>query len=360
VIRPLLALGLATAAWAATADDLLTQVNEALTPADRRDPTTGVRAQAIEAVRSTPGLAAVDRARLDVALAEAWVEAKAWERAQVTAQAVTAEATTPPDLKERAALAWLAGWSGAETAGDPLVAVAALGVESPRVVARALTLRAQGHLATGDAQALTDYDGALKALAALDPADRVPLLALRVTAMEHLGADAAAVQTWLNQRMEDPAVVLFTGGAAGGLLGQMAPALIAPRRDGTPGTIDLSTWRGAPALVVFGATWSEACATLPARLPPGVPKTLWVLLDGPETMAGIPAWRSRHGVTAAMVGEGRGWDGELDDAWRIEQIPTLVLLDAQGRITALGPPEAILPRLGVGKAVAPETDVVLP
>lgn len=354
MIRVLVALGLAGAAWCATADDLLKQVDGALSAAERRDPSSGVRAEAIAALVPTPGLAPAERRRLRAALAEAWLDARRWEAATKEAAALAQEAEATPAERESAALTWLTAWAGAGTDGDPLLAVAALGVDSPRVAIRALTLRAQRKLAAKDRTALDDADGALKLLATAEPAERVPLLAWRITAMEALGADAKAVQTWLAGRGADPAVGLLGGGSGGqGLTGRAAPALRAARVDGTPGNIDLETWRaGKPVAVVFIASWSDACATIPASLPTLKRPVLLVALDGPETVAGIPAWCHRLGVTAPVVGEGKGWDGELDEAWGVEQIPTVILLDAAGKVEAVGVPKD-LAATPVGQAPGP-------
>ena len=360
MIRLLVAQGLAAAGWAVTADDLLTQVQEGLSPADRRDPSSGIRAESLAAVLTTPGLSPGDRLRLRLALSEAWLEARIWAKAQTEAATVAAEAGASPEDRERAALTWLTAWAGSEATDDPLLAVAALGVERPRVAARALSLRAKRRIAAGEVAGLADLDSALKALAAADPAERVPLLVQRITAMESLGQDPAAAQAWLAEQAADPAVALV--GGTTGLMGRPAPALVAPRRDGTPGSLDLATWKGTPVLVAFVASWSEACAALPARMPTAGPglKVLYVVLDGPETVAGIPGWAQRHGVTAPIIGEGKGWDGDLDDAWRVEQIPTLVLVNAAGAIVAQGEPANVLERFAKKPAAIPKDDTVIP
>jgi hypothetical protein len=41
------------------------------------------------------------------------------------------------------------------------------------------------------------------------------------------------------------------------------------------------------------------------------------------------------GITYPVLGEGLGWDSEIDDAWHVEGIPAVVLVGADGKVLAV-------------------------
>lgn len=343
---------LAQPVWSATAEDLLTAANAAV-PADEQFSGSPARAQAIAAVLATPGLKPIDHLRLQAALAEAWLDALDPAKAEAEVTAIMASPTADAALRERAGLAWVAAWqlraqAAPKVLADPLVGLKALGDCGPRVQARALTARARWHLERKEPGALADLDAALALLAKNDAGERVPVYALRLTAMEEAGTKPEVIRTWLQERRSDPAAVLAAESALSAgqqLAGQPAPPLKLKRLDGKPGEIDLAALRGKPVLLDFFATWAKPCAlTAPAvtavarRWQPKGLVVLGVSLDTKDTLAGIPAWIATHAVDWPIVGEGLGWDSEVAAAWHVESIPRLILIDAQGvvRETDLG------------------------
>jgi peroxiredoxin len=221
---------------------------------------------------------------------------------------------------------------------DPVPAAQAVG---GRVQARALVARARWRAAQHDVPAaLQDLDAAVQLLAQSDPAERVPVYALRLTTMEEGGATPTAVRAWINEHRTDPAVALAAAAAlsaGAGLGGQPAPALRLKRLDGKAGEIDLATLRGTPVVLEFFATWSKpseitavAVSAAQRRWAAKGVTVLSVSLDTKDTVAAIPAWIATHALAHPVIGEGLGWDSEVAAAWHVEAIPRLFLVDAQG------------------------------
>lgn len=342
-MRWLLVLGVAVYAGAATADDLLAAAN-AVVPADELVHGSPARANAIAAVADTPGLDDEDRQLLHLALAEAWIDALDAGKAEKEAVALAAEATLPAPLRERVGLVLVAAWQVRVQAAEerlPDLQAAVVGY-GPTVRARALAVRARWKLAKKDASALIDLDQALALLADAEPGERVPLYALRLTAMEETGASAEAVRAWLQERRVDPAAAIAAESALSAvqrLAGQPAPPLRLNRIDGTAGEFDLAAAKGRPVLISLFATWNKpseitapAVAAAHRRWGGKGLVVIGVSLDSKDTIAGLPAWIARQAVDYPVVGEGLGWDSEVAAAWHVESIPSLILVDAQGLV----------------------------
>ena len=353
-VPALLAMG--ASAWSATADDLLAAATAAV-PADELTTGNPARANAIAAMVDTPGLAATERAMLQAALAEAWLDALDPGKAEAVVAELLALPTGDAALRERVELVWIAAWqlrvsaaaAGAAPLADPVVGVTALAPGFPpseRVRARALAAKAHVAIARKDASALADLDAALALMVSADAGERVPLYALRLTAMEASGATAEQVRVFLQQHRDDPAATIAAEAALTAvqkLVGQPAPALRLKRLDGKPGEVTMADLIGAKpgkaVLIDVFATWGKPSAlTAPAvtalakRWQPKGVAVVGVSLDTKDTLAALPAWIATYAIDYPVVGDGLGWDSEFAQAWHIDSIPRLILVDAQGII----------------------------
>ena len=63
--------------------------------------------------------------------------------------------------------------------------------------------------------------------------------------------------------------------------------------------------------------------------------TIGVTLDTKQTMSNLPAFIAKMGITYPVVGDGLGWDSEVDDAWHVDGIPAAILVSADGRVLAV-------------------------
>jgi thiol-disulfide isomerase/thioredoxin len=355
-MRLLVLIALAGSAYAANAVDVVAAADASLTEVQRDEPGSSARAEAITAALEGAGdLPAIERLTVQTALAEAWLDAGKPVLCLELATAVQAHGTATPALRERAALARAAAARALIRAGEApagtaaLAALAAAGDAGPRAAAHQRIAQAELGMAL-DAErkptdipgALAHLDAALELLRAQPAAERVPVYLLRLTVMERGGAKPAEVLEWIQAKVDDPAAAEVAATAVttqDKLLGQPAPDLIAPRLDAPGEIIDLAKLRGRPVLVDFFATWCKPCAAIApavarfAQLHPEV-QIIGLSLDNAQTIADLPAFIAAHAVTWPIIGEKAGWDGEIDDVWGINAIPSLVLIAADGSMAA--------------------------
>ncbi len=313
----------------------------------------------------TDDLPPAERAALRLHSAGAWLTAGQPEAAKGHIMAVL-EAHTEPTLRHQAGLLLVALWQHqVETSANPedlpdaVQALAEHGAFATEVTARAQVVEALRQQALGfPLAAIGMLDQALEGLGASPPELRVPVYSLRILAMEAAGEEPEAVAAWVDRHREDPAVAQLADSVlAGGhrLLGSPAPKLAGRRVDGTRGMFDLAEQRGTPVLVYFMATWSRSCAAvtptivaLDKEMGDGL-QVVAVSLDSRDTLPDMPAYRAAHGIDFPIIGEGLGWDGELDDIWHVEAIPALMLVDDAGIMQAVnledGPVESLGQRI---------------
>jgi thiol-disulfide isomerase/thioredoxin len=375
-----------SALLAATVDDLLHEVHQALTPDEINEPGNPARAQAIASLLGEKlGLSAAELDELRIAGAEAWIDAGQPQESEALLAQVFAQKNLPTSLRERAGLALVATWQLRVTRtdvekGEPgkkmtsvFDLLAEKKLDHPLVLARAHIAEARLlQLAMPDLRRaippparedepapetpahatfkavvgkyLQHVDFALDILREHPPAERVPVYAMRVLGMEEGGEPGVAIEKWLEARMSDPAaeqLLSSVTSAAEKFVGQKAPALKVKRVDGKDGVIDLADYAGKAVLIDFFATWCKPCeqigpvlAGAAAQLEQKGIMTIGVTLDTKETLTNLPAWIAKMGITYPIIGEGIGWDSEIDDAWRVDGIPALILVGADGRILA--------------------------
>lgn len=354
-MRLVVLLAAAAVLRAASAGDVLAAADASLTEVQREEPGSTARAEAIAAALDGAELPPIERLAVRLSLAESWLDGHQPLRCAEIATAVMKDASLTAPLRERAALARAAAArallrdGSREAAVAELDALAAAGDAGPRAAAHLHIARAELGMALNDERkpndipaALTALDAALTLLKDVPSAERIPVYLLRLTAMERGGAKPAEVLAWIQARVADPAAAEVAASAitAGDrMVGQPAPALKAPRLDKPGQPFDLAALRGKPVLVDFFASWCAPCAAVApavARFAAQHPDIhiIGVSLDNPQTMGDLPAFLAKHAITWPVVGESLGWDGELDDAWRVDGIPNLILVNADGTVAA--------------------------
>jgi peroxiredoxin len=118
-----------------------------------------------------------------------------------------------------------------------------------------------------------------------------------------------------------------------------APDFTAKRADGTE--VKLSQLRGKVVLVDFWATWCGPCV---AEMPNV--KKLYAKHSGPHfEIVGVSLDRSRaeleafmkaQGIAWPQAFDGKGWENAIARQYGVYSIPTMLLLDREGRVARAG------------------------
>ena len=125
------------------------------------------------------------------------------------------------------------------------------------------------------------------------------------------------------------------GGPVGVEEGQRAPGFVAPLVEG--GSVDLSDLRGRPLVLVFWASWCGPCvAEVPAlnALHASLGEAARILaVDSREDPATAEAAVRSLGIRYPVALDR---DGRIAAAYRVQVLPTLLVLDAAGRVRYRG------------------------
>lgn len=341
----------------AAVDTLLTDLAQTIPPDELAEPGSLIwpqtvakaAAQAEELELGKEGALA-----LKLAAAEAWLAAGEAEESALQTKEVLQTERLSERMRNRAGLSLVAAWQflaerggddeQAVMPGDPLSELAAFGDFNALVTARAGVVAgiiAFAEPGSEQTDSISHFDRALSLLADEAAVHRTPVFTLRLHAMELADVDMADIRRWLDEHQEDPGLqpildAIFT--ASQNLIGQVAPNLEAPRIDGGKAAVNVQ--EGVPLLVFFAASWSQqsdhmvpVVVDLQNTLKDAI-QVIEVSLDTRDTAAQIPAYIARHGISHPIIGDQLGWDGELDDAWHIDGIPSLILVDTKGRVAS--------------------------
>jgi peroxiredoxin len=113
---------------------------------------------------------------------------------------------------------------------------------------------------------------------------------------------------------------------------------------------EIASLKGTPVVLVFFAQWSipsmESIESLKrdlAQLPPGAVRMVGVSLDSaPEAVAQLKTQQARAWT---ILCDGRGWESPLVRGLGINALPTVWLLDKQGRLRSLNGLESSLTQI---------------
>lgn len=120
------------------------------------------------------------------------------------------------------------------------------------------------------------------------------------------------------------------GGGGALEVAALAPEVTVERLEG--GAVALSSLRGKPTVLVFWATWCGACVEEMAGLEQLAARAdgrYEVLAVSREPRAKLARWAKKRARPVPIAIDARG---EAFAAYRVESLPTHVIIDAEGRV----------------------------
>ena len=350
-ISCLIAVLCCSLAPAASVDEIVADALAAVEPDELTEPGSSAYAEALaERVAAADDLSAEQAIDLELRLVEAWLACGELMRAVPLLGSVARKIEASSPHWQRYGLASVAAWQVELTQVEDLGAFESaserlrqLGEFPPLIRARALSIDGQYAAAAKDFDAaMKRYDAALALLEQADAAERVPVYALRMLAMEGSGMPREEIEAWIEAHRDDPAIATVaeqTFTAAERMIGSELTPMAVPRlgEEGPP--LDLPGLRGRPVLLYFFATWCKPCGEYSPVIAAFAAaqqdvQVIGISFDTAETLAQLDAYRAKYGVSYPIYGEGAGWDGGVDEAWHVDAIPHCILLAPDGSVAA--------------------------
>lgn len=121
----------------------------------------------------------------------------------------------------------------------------------------------------------------------------------------------------------------------------------------TDADVSLASFKGRIVVIDFWATWCAPCVEAVPRLkdlysqwqPLGV-EFVGVSLDLPEEQGGLRRLKSfveEHEIPWPQFYQGGGWESEFSSSWGVTSIPTVFVIDREGRLHATGAGDRLEP-----------------
>lgn len=305
--------------------------------------------KAIETAWSAePDLNEADTLLLRLHLIEAWLGANDVNQAEQQLSKITF-ADVPEALRDRFGNAVILHWRQTWPNQKDQAQVTSASKHLKQIGNFSKAIRARAHVAEASRlifmkqakKALIQYDAAYALMKGASMDERITLLQLRLTCMEAADVRQAAILDWFDRRKNDEAVKAMAAGMFSKeqkMLGTKVPAALSAA---TVKIKDDSIAMNQPYRVIFVfATWSKGSAESAPVLATALKEmndkigVLGVSIDTKESVKEIEGFLQRYDLKIPVIEEQAAWESKLIKQLHIEAVPTILLIDKQGRILA--------------------------